>query len=1187
MGLVGRARQSVRARYRQLMSPRLRRQFWHLRQRIQPLLDAPRRAGLSVVMPVYNVESYLAEAVESVLSQSYRNLELILVDDGSTDTSGALCDEIAKSDRRVRVIHQVNGGLGAARNTGIAAARGKYLAFIDSDDYILPDAYAKMVGSLRRSGSDMVTGNVMRRDGKRVYPSWLQTRSHLGDATSRTLAESPELLFDTVAWNKVFRLKFWRTYVKTFPVRKLYEDTATIFTAMLHANAIDVVAAPVYVWRLRDEGGSITQRLLEPENIDDRFEMVDRVDEMIRSNGLQDALGDRLSMKILEVDLWVYVREMHDMPQETIDRVQRVVRRYWPVASESVKAAIPPDRRICYWLLLNERGRDVPAVLDWYASLWSAPPLLRHDGGVLLDVTDCPVDLAGLPSELLDMADAAEVVANVTDIRWTGPTTVTASGYAYTKFVSDGSQTITLIATDERTGESVRFATERVDSVDSARWTSDLSSPRNHDGFIGDIDVEQLRSSPGSDPRRSQWSVSAQVEDGDVVKTIELRKVWRLGSGAVVGSALLSDHTLAMVKVDAGEPLRIQFDDAGVLTESIEVTGTTVVIRPNDPRRQPTRVWGAAPGASSTVAADRRGDGSFVLRLPSPIGADRSANWRLLALVEGHEMAVLAPAGPEPESKPNPDGLRAAVNRTGQAVVWAHPGAALVTELAFAEDGEIEVAGSLFALDQFEIGLGPRVGTPATWHRATVADGRFRARIATNAVDGDGITRPLRSGNYVLHARRDPTSATTSEVLLIDAVSLTLPITGMTESIKVRFVRREADWLGVEISAPVPDELLGRYAQEQLKASHSASPRTLEDAVFFQVDLGNAAVDSALAIHHELRQRGLPLTLYWGVEDLSVAVPVGGIPIVKRGVEWFETVNSCRYIVNNYGGLWGLSKDPEQRYLQTWHGTPYKSIGLSEARHKRASRSRLEQIARESAEWDAFVSPSPYFSALIPAEFAYHGAILETGYPRNDRLAIAGPAECASMRARLGIDESAKVLLYAPTFREGMRDGWRAEMYDGLDVAVLATMLGPEWHVLLRGHSFNARDDIADRSDHRVTDVTRHPDVNDLCIASDVLVTDYSSLMFDYAATRKPIALFTPDIKQYIAVRGVYFDLQEQGPGPLYNDVDSLAAELRDLEGFTAKHRATYDAFREKFAPWDDGKAAARVVDAFFADVKS
>lgn len=111
---------------------------------------------ISVIIPVYNVEQYLPACLDSLLSQSYRELEILLIDDGSTDSSGAICDEYAKKDYRIRVIHQKNGGAANAKNTGLRAATGKYLTFLDSDDYLEPDAYKYMLNRMKETGADVV-----------------------------------------------------------------------------------------------------------------------------------------------------------------------------------------------------------------------------------------------------------------------------------------------------------------------------------------------------------------------------------------------------------------------------------------------------------------------------------------------------------------------------------------------------------------------------------------------------------------------------------------------------------------------------------------------------------------------------------------------------------------------------------------------------------------------------------------------------------------------------------------------------------------------------------------------------------------------------------------------------------------------------------------------------------------------
>ena len=164
------------------------------------------------------------------------------------------------------------------------------------------------------------------------------------------------------------------------------------------------------------------------------------------------------------------------------------------------------------------------------------------------------------------------------------------------------------------------------------------------------------------------------------------------------------------------------------------------------------------------------------------------------------------------------------------------------------------------------------------------------------------------------------------------------------------------------------------------------------------------------------------------------------------------------------------------------------------------------------------------------------------------------------------------------------RDGWSASLFTGLDLEALTRHLGPDWVVLLRGHSFNARHDLTDRSTARVIDVTHHHDINHLYLSADALLTDYSSAMFDFCVLGRPILYFVPDLEQYVDARGVYFDLETVAPGPWCRTQADLHAALDELHDYDRRYSHRYSAFKERFAPWDDGKAASRVVEAFFLD---
>ncbi|WP_433251730.1 glycosyltransferase family 2 protein [Streptosporangium sp. CA-135522] len=221
---------------------------------------------LSVVVPYYNVEKYFDECLASIQSQTFGDLEVICVDDGSMDASAVIAKEYAARDPRFRVVVQENQGLGPARNTGVKYATGRYLAFADSDDIVPPRAYELLVDSLERSGSDIASGNVQRLTSEGLVQSWAHRNAFRKTRVGTHITQNVHLLFDRSIWNKVFRRSFWDALDMEFPAR-LYEDMPVTIPAHVRARAVDVLSEVVYVWRLRE--GSITERRFRAENVTD------------------------------------------------------------------------------------------------------------------------------------------------------------------------------------------------------------------------------------------------------------------------------------------------------------------------------------------------------------------------------------------------------------------------------------------------------------------------------------------------------------------------------------------------------------------------------------------------------------------------------------------------------------------------------------------------------------------------------------------------------------------------------------------------------------------------------------------------------------------------------------------------------------------------------------------------------
>lgn len=214
---------------------------------------------VSVVLPVYNVSSFLSESIESVINQTYPNLEIILVDDGSTDGSSEVCDAYAAKDYRIRVIHQENKGLSGARNAGLEVMTGEVVAFLDSDDAFYPEMLQRMVETMIETDSDVVTCQFesYRTKGKMI-PKHQKKKSSVPAVYSRTEALQAliEGKIDWHAWNKIYRRKCFFTI--RYPQGKVYEDIETTYSIVDRSSRVAVLNEPLILYRRR--GGSITEK---------------------------------------------------------------------------------------------------------------------------------------------------------------------------------------------------------------------------------------------------------------------------------------------------------------------------------------------------------------------------------------------------------------------------------------------------------------------------------------------------------------------------------------------------------------------------------------------------------------------------------------------------------------------------------------------------------------------------------------------------------------------------------------------------------------------------------------------------------------------------------------------------------------------------------------------------------------
>lgn len=238
-----------------------------------------RQPLISVIVPVYNVEKYVGKCVDSILNQSYKNLDIILVDDGSTDRSGVICDDYAHHNANIRVIHQPNGGLSAARNAGLDVMTGEYVTFVDSDDMIHRECITTLYRYIETERAEISTISAIDIEDDDVCPT-TAPRGELKVFYSGVEAVESMLFqqrfIDNSAWGKLYKASYFETH--RFPVGILYEDLATIPYVCLEAKCIATSATPLYFYRKRETSilGSFSLK---------RSDVLDVVDDLVKFMG--------------------------------------------------------------------------------------------------------------------------------------------------------------------------------------------------------------------------------------------------------------------------------------------------------------------------------------------------------------------------------------------------------------------------------------------------------------------------------------------------------------------------------------------------------------------------------------------------------------------------------------------------------------------------------------------------------------------------------------------------------------------------------------------------------------------------------------------------------------------------------------------------------------------------------------
>ncbi|TFV52818.1 CDP-glycerol glycerophosphotransferase family protein [Blastococcus sp. TF02A_35] len=338
--------------------------------------------------------------------------------------------------------------------------------------------------------------------------------------------------------------------------------------------------------------------------------------------------------------------------------------------------------------------------------------------------------------------------------------------------------------------------------------------------------------------------------------------------------------------------------------------------------------------------------------------------------------------------------------------------------------------------------------------------------------------------------------------------------------------------------------------------------------------------DSPRAIYEALLERGTDATCTWlSAPHTQATFPAGVDTVTFGSPECIAALEAADLVVSNDHIPLDWEKKAGATYLQTWHGTMLKRIHNDVLW---APEGRLAYLDQDIARWDLLLSPNAVTTERLRKSFGFTGPVHETGLPRNDLLSSPRRDEVrAQVRADLGIGPGQTAVLYTPTWRDKLvfEKAGSQDFEFAIDLEDFSARLGDDHVLLLRLHNMVMdRLEVVDGS--AVRDVCSHPDIRDLYLAADLMVTDYSSTMFDFAITGRPLLFYTYDLESYRdEQRGFYFDLEDVAPGPLVRDSSELVSAIADVDRLRSEYAEPYARFQETFCHLEDGHATERVLD--------
>lgn len=1139
---------------------------------------------ISVIVPIYNVEEYLEECLDSLLCQGNVSLEVIMLDDGSTDGSAAIAKKYAEKYPNYHYYGIENGGLGHARNYAVQFATGKYIIFLDSDDIVVEKTYEKMFLLAEKNNSELTICNVARFNSKKSWASALHKNVFHNIDVNTHITKNPNLIYDTTSWNKLILKSFYTEHDFQFPENILYEDIPVTIPMHILANNVSVLTDIGYLWRLRDGASkSITQRVSNMDNLIDRIKIMEMLDTFFEKNVTDVGLHKAKQRKALEVDLMIFVNICKSIPEDQALEMIGLIKEY-------IHKAVPQEafqkltvlNKQKYEYVMAENVDALVKICEYGSKKYGLAPVIEENGRLM----------AELPDDLFTISDrdVTEEINNqgpryyVDDVKMKDRQ-VEISGHVYRQRINIKDfeeQKVSVFLYNQLTENkiSLKVIPEPQTELTETRGLvvdkeAGIQTQYNYDGtgFTAILDlneIENYRENIG-------WNKILVEYENRFTKG----KIFLGGCAGALKrkhhlSTWFSGNTIARFKFDYLNEVSILIRDVQYYMEDFTIEGDKVLCKST---QHIDSLWCVNQETEEKLPFDTKNHRDFYLDIENLKTGKR---YDVQAETDAQVEELLSKEKGVQIKGNNKHMAIVNTARTYSLKIWLYNQGTEVEEterkgriVRFKTRTKGDAAllecvkrASLCVEDKISGGTVILDETACTFEDGCV-ECDFRVDFSDKKINKNFyqsirdvyVVYKLENGEVV----KNILYGTSAFKHMISFQTLQIGCyRGVDGTVRLRFTQQ---WEKEEDSASKRDSLI--LKNYPLYRKEKINPRQ----IVFESMWGAKYSCNPQALYEYIDKNHPEYECIWSLNDVRTPIKGKGKRVRRGSLEYYHYLATAKYLVNNVNFPNDYEKRDGQIEIQTMHGTPLKTLGLDvEADFPTASSRKL--YIEKNSRWNYLIVQGEFMAQKGKSCFEFQKETLCTGYPRTDCLFENNPDKIAILKKELGLPLDKKIILYAPTWR--IKNRFDME----LDLEKMRVALSDEYIILVRLHHFASSGYEIPEDKEFIWDFNSYRCVEELYQVSDILITDYSSVMFDYALLNKPMLFYTYDLEEYgEKLRGLYVDFEKEAPGPLLFNTDDVIYTIKNLDEEMSKCEEKIQDFKQKFLTYENPDSCRKIVE--------